>query len=513
MECNVFKATLSFACLASSTAMLAIAPSIQAQQFSKVGPVDTLGSLKMAPNTWSGTKIVADFNGDGVDDILKQSSMSVRIWTGSPFGKDFADHYIGTTEIPPLPPSKPKYSYEIQLANSATPIQFSGSTWKFIAGNFTGSAAAEVLLARDSISLSDKSYFMLNWQGPGKPNLLYDRSGTTVGDAPFNSTFYAVNVTGDSYDELISAESKTFRIQKFYTNAQPHLFATTWSNNGNGWIGGWAMNPGQDVYFFDDFVGNDGVKELLCINRVNGWLKLLKFTGSGWQDLHTNMGNGNFYANPTVGASYPFSAATQIHVGNFDTTDPNIEVLVYPNSAIGFLQSLEFNPATMKFMPVKTPAAFSTIDLAGNWKSPTPAVTAYEMWSDKKCVKKVLGICTKWTGGNYQTPRQFYRSIWQDGAIEVLVGNFSDSYGSNKKKELLVFYNSTDYTPKMPAGAVFYSNCPGSGIYSGACGQFINLYNLMGQQLDTYDVVRDVLLNGSQQRNTQRTILYGSGDF
>lgn len=490
-----------------------------AQQFSKSTSEDIAGwTMLPRMGITRDNKIVGDFNGDGRDDIFWEYNGLVggsptsmqKIWTGDAATAQWKLHYDGGTAqtISPL---------------NAPAITIPGTIWRYVAGDFVGVGNTAELLMWASDKTSNATYSLFNWQASGRPSLVVDGRNGRIGGATINSgsdptkraKLFAANLTSDWHDELFSLEfiSPTqimVRIQAFQPMGIPDNFVNVWNNGGGQWLGGWALNWDADAFYFGDFIGADGVDELLCINRSNGWIKLLKFTGTAWQELYTNMGNFNFYQTPVTGSSYLFNTATSIVVNNFDG-DSRVEVLAYQGSLIGSVKSMEFDPATLKFKPVKAPA-FDASGVAGDSQSSSHVETTH-YWSDRRCVRKFLGICREWAGGAHMDGRWFWSRVKQNGSLDVLAGNFD--VAADAKRELMVFYNSTLYPNNIASGITFVTSCPGQPIHPAVtpCSPYLQLYDLSGRYLNTYDFYNDMLIDGAAPRNTRRTTLISSGDL
>lgn len=76
------------------------------------------------------------------------------------------------------------------------------------------------------------------------------------------------------------------------TNLYSDIWTTDWSNNGNGWIGGWHI-ASNDIYLTGNFThtstSNNINQDLFCINKENGWAASISFDGSNWiTDWHNS---------------------------------------------------------------------------------------------------------------------------------------------------------------------------------------------------------------------------------
>ena len=106
-----------------------------------------------------------------------------------------------------------------------------------------------------------------------------------------------------------------------------------WHNSGNGQIAGWYMNQG-DKFIAGDF-DQDGQEEILAIAQ-NGWSKLLKYGGTTWQDKWHNSGNGQI-------AGWYMNQGDKFIAGDFDQ-DGREEILAIAQN--GWSKLLRYDGTT-----------------------------------------------------------------------------------------------------------------------------------------------------------------------
>lgn len=89
-------------------------------------------------------------------------------------------------------------------------------------------------------------------------------------------------------------------------NGSNYYFTQPWSNGGNGWIGGWHIDP-NDKYVSGNFHGGTSQHEVFFMNP-NGHAALNYFSGSGWINVWGNGGNGNLSGQWNISSSDQYFA-------------------------------------------------------------------------------------------------------------------------------------------------------------------------------------------------------------
>jgi hypothetical protein len=81
----------------------------------------------------------------------------------------------------------------------------------------------------------------------------------------------------------------------FSTLSYSEVWTTDWSNNGNGWIGGWHIAD-ADVYTTGNFIhgnyNNNVQHDLFIINKENKWAACCSYGINGWTSDWSNNGSG-----------------------------------------------------------------------------------------------------------------------------------------------------------------------------------------------------------------------------
>jgi hypothetical protein len=98
--------------------------------------------------------------------------------------------------------------------------------------------------------------------------------------------FVAGDVDGDGRTELFAVSQTGWSSTLRWSGSN---WDDTWDNGGGGNIQGWWISPG-DQFIAGDFDG-DGKTEVLAV-ALNGWSAVLKRSSSGYIDAWDNGGNG-----------------------------------------------------------------------------------------------------------------------------------------------------------------------------------------------------------------------------
>ncbi|MCU0434190.1 MAG: T9SS type A sorting domain-containing protein [Bacteroidia bacterium] len=492
-----------------SAALLAL--NVNAQVLTQItspsGNLPGWGTMNQRSNVTLDTRLSGDISGDNIDDIFwayhgnlgNQASYDLRI-LGSTGTGSFATYYNNSGTSMPL-----NGGGTIDLLNENN----------FVLGNFTTSLffpdAMEVLsYSDDALSTpTDKSH-LLRFTGNTPPTVLMSNNNGYIGDAkiwtfyqnnPYRTKFYAANLTNDKYDELFSVENNgsgtiTLRIQRYINGA----FSSVWSTTTGNFSGLWNVNFANDEYIFADVnpwnntTGNVK-KEIICINRTTGWLKILDYNEStnSWNLDYSNGGNSNVYSSPSGANTYPFNGNTVFLAGNFDISDFHAEILVCPRNSPSQIRAIQFDYATGTMMNITAPS-INTTGMEGSYYGATPYVTPIERV------------------GSFNYPRNFYTKTIQHPAnnIKYLTGNFYTTTG-NTNLELILFYTSITFVPTgFTNNGIFTTDCAPQTMYGCQYGA-VSCFNLNNQLLNVYDRVGDKF-DATQIFNPTQYAMYSSNN-
>lgn len=501
---------------------------LQGQQFNPVTqPSSQLADtvLDRPVHVAKDQRLVADFNGDGYSDLLwhygRQTDVyrnHFNIWKFNSAGQP-QTHYAQ---------EQPSSGGFVIPVTGGAALDLINNTYSFIAGNFSGGSAAELIAIRNLSSPTTSGYQMLDVsQSNSLSAIMGHTSAIGFGNCKFftpvvykASKLIVGNFTGDNHDEILCLEfanpgtAVAHLLQLTANQFFPKSFTV-------GSIGGWNINWDPDEFHVGNFITsndtNGNVKmELLCLNRSNGWLKIVYFDDmtSTWKDAYSNGGNANFFTTTQVsgGSSLPFSSAMRLEVGNFDAADSDVEVLITYGTWQA-MKSIQWKSGLASFVGVKS-IAVPLHGFEGVSQDPSPLVTAFERWSDRSCVKKFLGVCTKWTGDQHLQTREFFSSQRQVGPLTVFKGNFAKvNSGTVVDEELLMFGDSDSVVPNLLNNMVFLTSCQGASMTSGNCGSSIILYNLLGQQVNTFIPAENRLKDALTRQKTRYLVVAPLGDF
>lgn len=457
-----------------------LAASVHAQVLDRViAPTTALTGWEVLGNATYKTRtiVVGDFDGDNLDDLFwdEQGSSSYRIGVLRANGDGTFAPIYSTKGSPFMKPNSP---FDLLAGGS------------YVTGRFYG-GTTDLLLQYSNF----RYYLYAFGQGTIYPQSgrLYVIGKTKLESAGAPTKLVAGRfVPGLARDvllsfELLSSGGQTARLQRHGPFTDD--FTELWNNAATPqYFGGWYFNYGNDEFFVADFLPGNDTEELLCINRTNGWLKIMRFDGQNWVDVYANYGTYEVYPTPTTGA-FTFNQSTHVLAGNFDTTDPNAEVVFFDPSRQIELHVFEFDPATRTFRAGTRPAR-NINGLERRARSSGPPVRVYERWrTERVCKKRFLGICLKWEGGNQiQQERDFYTEIDQDGDLQVIGGRFyNNGWAIPWSHDLLVFRDAYIHIPDLPPHIVFYTDCRNNHMYSGQCPAPVSLFNVLGQVINRYD--------------------------
>lgn len=472
-------------------------------------PSTTLGGFTL-PNTTLSTgfkKIIGDFNGDGLDDILMAYPECTNANCSATNGnwlKMFISNGNGDFTN--------TWTSAMNLLNVYVPLTSSNSTiditdltsLEFVVGNFIGDGKDEILVYSKFINSSTSMSVALLSNLNTSPCVqefkqVFSPPFTTdpkIGFASLNgANFYAANLYGDQHDELFSLESQGSGLpMKWYIQQLDPSGVITGPSG--------TFNYTNEELYFENFDLSTSYDELFTINKYSNWALLQGFNGSTFYYKWSDMGNGSFFGNgecPLGTYMVNFSPSSQVLFGNLDNCDDDIECMVFNNNDLEHPITLEFSSAQNKFNCNSTlwptligsnnvNATQSSLSVTVDEHYVTPTTCANYLWG--------TSICLQWTGGNtVSTPRQFYSRVEKDGPLSILMGNFYNNTLINgfvrKTKELLVFKNDRiESVPSNLTGLSWFStNCSPNGLYGGGCDGNTNIAfnNPLGQTVAYYN--------------------------
>jgi len=94
---------------------------------------------------------------------------------------------------------------------------------------------------------------------------------------------------GDGADELLAANPDSHYSHLMDYNGSS--WSTQWSNLGNGWIHWWSIGQ-ADRFIAGDFVVGNGRDELLVTNAQSHYAHLMVYQGGSWSTVWSNLGSG-----------------------------------------------------------------------------------------------------------------------------------------------------------------------------------------------------------------------------
>jgi hypothetical protein len=469
-------------------------------------PSATIGGYAL-PNTnfanKANSKVVGDFNGDGLDDlfIMVTECSNITCSTGDTYAKLFLSTGNGNFTL-----SWTSASNILSCTNSKS-IDLNGQLM-FIAGNFTGDSKDEILIYK---KISDGSqatfYYMLSNLQNSTPTYSFGKeypnpqsSDPKIGNASLNgANFYSANLIGDSHDELFSIE--------YPTSGPAKWFIQTFDGTPAGVVSlfNGTFNFISEKLYFANFDLNTSYDELLTVNSAWAMLQNFNIGASTFNYRWSDMGNGGFFGTNQCDGNFnqSLSAGSKLLVGNLDNCDDDIECMLIPNNDIEHPVTVEFNSIENRFicnsilwpsMPGSNNinATQSSLSATANELYTTPRTCANYLWSNQS-------LCLQWTGGNQViTPRQFYSRNEKDGPLEILLGNFYNNTSLNgfvrPTSDLIIFRNNYAYdVPSNLNNTTFLTNCAPNGLFGGGCdgNTSIPFTNTLGQVVAYYNKPND----------------------
>lgn len=248
-----------------------------------------------------GDYYAGDFMGKGYDQLLILGSASYPVNILEIPYEDWVYDYLGNASI------------DLQLWNLRYNL--------IIVDDFDGDGKDELLVNNDDA-------FLVFGMNGGVLTL----ESTTVNPHFISPNHYAsLNFNGNSKSDLAIATSSGY-FKVFELNSG--VLIQTWSTSTN--------NSQQEPilaftndYLFGDFLTGDVKDELVGLSALAAVFQFDPFT-SQWSGLWTNAGSSSFN-----GITYPFSASTQLLVGNLDQ-DNEDEFLILGTASGAYITSMDF---------------------------------------------------------------------------------------------------------------------------------------------------------------------------
>ncbi len=156
-----------------------------------------------------------------------------------------------------------------------------GSADRYVAGDFTGDGADDLLAVNPNGWHHTMRYVAGNWQwiqGNGSGQI-------ALWSISANDRYVAGDFNGDGRDEVLAINPVTGWHHTMRYNGSSWQWI---SGSGGGQIALWGLST-NDRYVVGDF-NADGRDELLAINPVTGWHHVMRFNGSAWQWVSGNGG-------------------------------------------------------------------------------------------------------------------------------------------------------------------------------------------------------------------------------
>jgi beta-glucanase (GH16 family) len=238
-------------------------------------------------------------------------------------------------------------------AESAEMMEFNGSSWdtpwhnKFGLPNWTLKTTDKYVVGHfdSSLPAGQDQLLAINDDDDRAELLSYNASSWTtswIGGAIIDwwylgkdDQYIAGDFAGLGFDQLLAVNPNGWAQLMEYYGGSWHMI---WTNNGQHWIAGWYLSPG-DIFLPGNFEGNaNGQKQLLAIS-TNGskYAFSLKYAGGQWYTVWENHQSG------TIGWWY--TNQTDIYVvGNFDGGIKD-QVLAVATNGDGWTQLLAYSSA------------------------------------------------------------------------------------------------------------------------------------------------------------------------